>query len=813
MQLTRCLINFTLALLVVSQVGNAYLLFAEGAHSVLPWVGAFTGLVLSLVAAFIVWRLNRRSVVRQHANAIASWVEHIDVTADDAPVPPKALATNAPELSNAVCTLVGRIHDYREKLLIRHQRVQRLLRNVTDVLYHADREGRLTWISDSVSDMLGYSADELIGYPLANLLADPDNDLPVLAHSASTVRYPTRVFRRNGSIAWLLISSRRIDDAMGRTTGTEGICRDGTRLIETQRELNREKERAQVTLAAIGDGVITTDATGTIDYVNPRGQHMLSRRLKQVQGHAFEQVCRLYDTERREFVDSLVEDCLKTGVSREWANALSLVGDETLNQSSKDHRSVTVTVSAIRNEDALIIGAVVVLHDVTRLERVSRELTYQANHDSLTGLLNRRAFERQLRNLLETSRRRNSRHTLCYLDLDQFKLINDSCGHHAGDAMLRQLSSQMATQLRPTDTLARLGGDEFGIVFEDTDLETARAAAERLRHWLEGFRFRWEDKVFRLGASLGLSVIGDSSISAAELLRRADTACYLAKEHGRNQVRVYQSDSDEARMRDYEIERMQMINESLDEQGFMLYAQPIQPLAANSQGMRGGVELLLRMKNENNPMMPQDVMLTAERYSMASRIDRWVIGNALELIRQYDDRCPQIGYYSLNISGQSITDEQFVGFVRECIDRSGVDPSRLVFEITETAAVTNLQRAADLMRTLRSIGCRFALDDFGSGVSSFSYLKHLPSDFVKIDGKLIRHITEDPIEHSIVEALSKVSQAVGLQTVAEHVETKEQLEALERVGINYVQGYYVARPMPFEQLVDQSDIVESNPTS
>lgn len=813
MQLTRCLVNLTLALLVASQIGNAYLLFVEGTSGILPWVGVTTGLVLAVAATFIVWRLNRRSIVRQHANAIASWVAHIDVTADDTPPPPKALATTAPELSNAVYELVERIHDYREKLLIRHQRIQRLLRNVTDVLYHTDREGRLTWISDSVSDMLGYSADELLGYPLANLLADSDNDLPILAHSASTVRYPTRVFRRDGSIAWLLISSRRIDDAMGRTTGTEGICRDGTRLIETQRELNQEKERAQVTLAAIGDGVITTDATGTIDYVNPRGQHMLSRRLKQVQGHSFESVCRLYDAERREFVDSLVEDCLKTGVSREWANALSLVGDEAANLSSKDHRSVTVTVSAIRNEDALIIGAVVVLHDVTRLERVSRELTYQANHDSLTGLLNRRAFERQLRNLLETSRRRNTRHTLCYLDLDQFKLINDSCGHHAGDAMLRQLSSQMATQLRPTDTLARLGGDEFGIVFEDTDLDTARAAAERLRQWLEGFRFRWEDKVFRLGASLGLSVIGDSSISAAELLRRADTACYLAKEHGRNQVRVYQSDSDEARMRDYEIERMQMINESLDNHGFMLYAQPIQPLAANSPGMKGGVELLLRMKDENNPMMPQDVLLTAERYSMASRIDRWVIGNALEMIRQYDDRCPQIGYYSLNISGQSITDEQFVGFVRECIDRSGVDPSRLVFEITETAAVTNLQRAADLMRTLRTIGCRFALDDFGSGVSSFSYLKHLPSDFVKIDGKLIRHITEDPVEHSIVEALSKVSQAVGLRTVAEHVETKEQLAALERVGINYVQGYYIARPMPLDQLVDRSDIVESNPAS
>lgn len=813
MRSPRRLLSYTLVLLLLFQLVTAATLCAVEFHAGTFWVLAavLVMCLLTFLVCFLCWYLTRDDP-NNHPKALADWVTGIDVSADMSPSLPESVVGQAPELSASVQALVVRLHDYREKLLIRHQRVQRLLRNVTDVLYHADREGRLTWVTDSVSDMLGYTAQELLGYPLSRLLADPDTDLPILTQSANIVRYPTRVLRSDNSIAWLLISARRIDDAEGQVIGSEGICRDGTRLIETQRQLNHEKERAQITLAAIGDGVITTDADGMIDYVNPRGQHMLSRTMKQLHGQAFESVCRLFDLEKKEFIDGLVKTCLLTGVSREWVNALALVGDQAPTQDPDDYRSVTVTVSTIRDEKNRIIGAVIVLHDVTRLERVTRELTYQANHDLLTGLINRRAFEHQLRRVLDSTRLDKSRHTLCYLDLDQFKLINDSCGHHAGDAMLRQLSAQMVTQLRPHDILARLGGDEFGIIFEETELETARAAAERLRQWFEGFRFKWEGKTFRLGASLGLSVIEESTVSAAELLRRADTACYLAKEQGRNQVRVYQRDSDEARLRDYEIERMQHINEALDDQGFMLHIQPIAPLTPKQENAKMGSELLLRMKGEPGAISPQNVLLTAERYSMASRIDRWVIEHALHLISRYGVDCPRIGYYSINISGQSITDEQFVGFVRECIERSGVNPKRLVFEITETAAVTNLQRAADLMRSLRAIGCRFALDDFGSGVSSFSYLKHLPSDFVKIDGKLVRHINKDPVEHSIIEALSRVSQAVGLYTVAEQVETREQLDALEKIGINYVQGYYIARPMPFEQFIELMKREEEPPT-
>ncbi|RJS95078.1 EAL domain-containing protein [Salinisphaera sp. Q1T1-3] len=735
---------------------------------------------------------------RRHddAHRLAYWLADIDLDSQTTPRLTCPIGPDAQALADAATRLVVHVQDYREKLLQRHQRIQRLLRNVTDVLYHADAQGRIRWISDSVTDMLGYSPRELQDYPLEKLLADPAHDLRHLLDSERIERRPIRVIRRDGSYAWLLVSVRRLDNAAGVTTGSEGICRDGTRLIETQRQLDVEKERAQVTLAALGDGVVTTDSRGMVDFANPAAQQILMSREDQLVGRHFDEVCKLQDAEQNQPVTGLIDEVLDSGVTRDPTRTLRVKGEKARRES---RRWVTINVSPIHASADGAEGTVVVLRDVTRLYRVSRELTYQANHDSLTGLLNRRAFEQQLSSIIENVGRENRRHALCYIDLDQFKLVNDSCGHHAGDAMLRQLASRIGAELRGGDILARLGGDEFGLIMKNTTLETAEHVAERLRVWIEGFRFHWQGRIFRLGASIGLVVIEADSVSAAELLRQADTACYVAKERGRNHVQVYQPDSDEARMRDYDIERMQQISEALEHTGFKLFAQPIYPLGEDTSQL--GLELLLRLGGDGQDAgSPQNLLLAAERYSMAPRIDRWVIEHALDLISHRQNELTNIGYYSINISGQSITDEQFIGFVRECIETSGVDPRRLVFEITETAAVTNLQRAGELMRSLRLLGCRFALDDFGSGLSSFSYLKHLPSDFVKIDGKLVSRMLEDPVEHSIIEAIGRVSNALGLLTVAEHVESREQFSALKQIGIDNVQGYYVGRPLPFEQI-------------
>ena len=766
----------TLALLVVLNIG-------------------LTCMALGTVAA--VWLAHRRGT-SPASNAVTRWLENIDISGEQRPEPAFRVDSQDSELVAAAESLVARVHRYRDKLLVRHQRVQRLLRNVTDVLYHIDADGRITWITDTVTDMLGYSPAELEGLPLRDLLADPATDFDALVRSPYLVRHPTRIRRRDGSLAWLLISSRRIDDAEGRPIGSEGVCRDGTRLIETQRELNAEKERAQVTLASIGDGVITTDARGAIDYVNPRAERMLGLQADQAIARHFDSVCRLRNDEREEIVTGLVEECIADGEAREWDNHLTLA----MRGPSREEYALKVTISPIRDDAQAIVGTVIVLHDITRLQQISREMTYQANHDLLTGLPNRRAFEHMLDRFLRDTRNSVQRHALCYLDLDQFKLVNDTCGHHAGDEMLRQISTQIAARLRGEDTIARLGGDEFGVIMRNLSLEDAAAKAETLRAEIDTFRFRWEDKLFRLGVSIGVTAIDHQALSASELMRRADTACYLAKERGRNQIHVYHGDSDETLTWHGEMQRMQQISEALEHERFSLFAQRIQPLS-KTETDRPGIELLLRIPDAEDGLDPQNVLITAERYNVASRIDRWVLENALALIAGAERRQARIDHYSINISGQSITDEQFVDFARDCIERSGVDPGRLVFEITETAAVTNTRRAGELIHSLRAIGCRFSLDDFGSGLSSFSYLKNLPSDFIKIDGKLVRHILDDPIERSIVEAINQVGQAMGLKTVAEHVESRALLQALERIGVDYVQGYHVARPMAFAEIADE----------
>ena len=728
---------------------------------------------------------------------LAEWVDSIDLAASGLPAPIAGTSRPDTALDLSVNRLVSRVEDYRDRLLLRHQRVQRLLRNVTDVLFTLDQDGRISWMTDSCQEMLGYLADQLVGHPLRELLLDPETDLPTLLDSGQLKRAPIRVRRKDNSVAWLLISSRRIEDADGQLQSVECICRDGTRLIEIQQALNREKERAQVALNAIGDGVITTNEACRVDYLNPRALAMLGVSPAQAIGQPFDTLCTLIQTEDGRPFTGIIEDCLAQGETRTWEDNLSL-----RHHGSGDHPpAVKVTISPLRNEQRQMVGAVVALHDITRLQQISNEMSYLANHDLVTSLPNRRAFETRLARVqADATHSEQPQHALCYIDLDQFKLVNDTCGHDAGDEMLRQIANLLRSRLRGSDTVARLGGDEFGVIMEHLSMAAAHAKAERLRSDIDTFRFHWQDKLFRLGASIGLAAIDGNAVSVTELLRRADTACYLAKEKGRNQIHVYRGDSDETQTRHGEMQRMQQINDALENNRFTLYAQIIEPLDAKL-GHKVGAELLLRVRTpEGEILSPQNFLITAERYHAAVRIDRWVLAHALELIEAHDHHDGRIDHYSINISGQSITDENFVDFALACINNSAVDPNRLVFEITETTAVTNTLKAGELIRSLRALGCRFSLDDFGSGLSSFSYLKDLPSDFIKIDGKLVRDILHDPIEASIVQAINQVGQAMGLRTVAEQVETRAVLDALRNMGIDYAQGYHVARPVPFTEL-------------
>ncbi|MAS11625.1 EAL domain-containing protein [Salinisphaera sp.] len=791
----RLAIRVALATVLAGQIASLTVACQPGALALglLVAIETFT----SLAAILLFW-IGLRATHPDRARMISplvTWLENIDVAGDSRPRPSVPLEGADSQLVATVDNLVHRVQQYRDKLLVRHQRVQRLLRNVTDVLYHTDSSGRISWITDTVNDMLGYRPAELEGRLLRDLLADPEKDEPALLERPQLRRHPTRVFRRDGSIAWLLISSRRIDDAHGQPIGSEGVCRDGTRLIETQHALDDEKERAQVTLASIGDAVITTNAHGEVDYLNPRAEQMLGVPTADAIGEHFDTLCNFVDNDRNITANGLVQACLNTGTIQERDEDLTLYD----RAPQTTGHTVKVTISPIRDGHQHVVGTVIVLHDITRLQQISRELAHQANHDLLTGLPNRRAFEHLLGEFLaETGQ--GHHHALCYLDLDQFKLVNDTCGHDAGDEMLRQISNQISSQIRVGDTLARLGGDEFGLIMCHLSLTDAKIKAEALRTEIDRFRFRWNDKLFRLGASIGVAAIDREAVSTTELLRRADTACYLAKEKGRNQVYIYRGDSDETLTRHGDMQRMQQISEALDNDRFELFAQIIQPIDQRTHS-RCGVELLLRMRDSDGAILsPQNFLLTAERYNVAARIDRWVLKRAVALIAAAGDDHAAIEHYSINISGQSITDEHFVDYARGLIEASSVDPRRLVFEITETTAVTNTRRAGELIRSLRALGCRFSLDDFGSGLSSFSYLKNLPSDFIKIDGKLVSNILQDPVERSIVEAINQVGQAMGLLTVAEHVESRALLDALRTIGIDYAQGYHVARPIPFEML-------------
>ena len=433
--------------------------------------------------------------------------------------------------------------------------------------------------------------------------------------------------------------------------------------------------------------------------------------------------------------------------------------------------------------------------DVSRARALNRELAWQASHDALTGLINRRHFERKLAQALEDARLDGSGHALMFLDLDQFKVVNDTSGHGAGDELLRQLGAMLKTQLRANDTLARLGGDEFGVLLSHCELPMARAIAEKLRQVVSDFRFAWSERLFDTGVSIGLVPIDAQSTSVAQLMSAADVACYAAKEGGRNRIHLLEAGDGELGRRKSDLEWGVRIGDALREERIFLEVQ-------TAVALRPGLavleyrEALLRMQERDGTPVPTGALIHAgERYNlMPGRIDRFVVRTACRLIAQGGLRADPRRIVAVNLSGTSLGDAQFLHFVRDEIHASGIAPQVLCFEVTETAAINNLAYAIRFMNTLRALGCRFALDDFGSGVSSFGYLKNLPVDFLKIDGEFVRDIAEDAVDRAMVTAICGVGRALGIPTVAEWVENEAVLKVVRELGVDYAQGWGVARP-------------------
>ena len=470
----------------------------------------------------------------------------------------------------------------------------------------------------------------------------------------------------------------------------------------------------------------------------------------------------------------------------------------------RDNRLLWASVAIGMVEEAPGTGRyfIVEVQDITESVELSARLHYEASHDELTDLTNRREFERRLVRLLRSRRRADTVHSLCYIDLDRFKVINDSQGHMAGDEVLRQIAGVLQQHLRAGDTVARLGGDEFALLLENCDADQALSVAENLVKAVHEFRFAWRDQLFRLDLSVGVAEIPSEQASVAEIMRAADTACSAAKEAGGGRAHVYRPEDREMVRRHGEIEWLARITHALDHGGFELYAQPIMASRTRLAGQGHRFEILLRLRGESERMLlPSAFLPAAERYGLATRIDRWVIAAVFEWFAAHPQLAAQVNSCSINLSGMSLDDQEFTDGLMQDIRSAPLAPEQLCFEVTETAAIGHLAQARRFMESVESLGCHFALDDFGSGLSSFGYLRSLPVDTLKIDGQFVRDIARDKVDHALVKSINDVGRVLGLVTVAEYVEDQQTLDSLRGIGVDFVQGHFLGAPVPLESLL------------
>ncbi len=461
------------------------------------------------------------------------------------------------------------------------------------------------------------------------------------------------------------------------------------------------------------------------------------------------------------------------------------------------------------SEQGEILGCIGVAVDITKRRQADEKLSYQASHDELTGLINRAEFERRAERFLSINQQEKGEHALCFIDLDQFKVINDTCGHIAGDELLRQLGKVLKKAVRRGDTLARLGGDEFGVLVEHCSLDQSQRVARELQNAVQEFQFSWEGQSFRVGASIGLVAINETTPNLTELLKQADAACYMAKDLGRNRIHTYHPDDAELAQRHGEMQWVARINQALEQNRFCLHAQAIVSLAGSTERH---YELLLRMLDEKGEIIPPGAFLpAAERYNLIEQLDAWVIKNALTLLAAHPDFVKQVHFITINLSGPSLASSAFLASIISQLEVYGIEPGKICFEVTETVAISNLSAAITFITTLRKIGCRFALDDFGSGLSSFGYLKTLPVNYLKIDGMFVRGIVDDPIDHAMVKSINDIGHVMGMQTIAEFVENDEIKSKLKEIGVNYAQGYGIERPRPLDELLSCSKTDTNHP--
>ena len=753
------------------------------------WIATSAILAVCLVVLYA-WK-------RRQERALTEFSQQVWQLTRDAAASGRVRLEGKPEaigqLGGAVNQLLENLERSGARMHDREQLFQRLVEAVHDaVLITRDR---IMFANQRFLALLGLPREAVVGKPLSNFVAADyvglvDQNLNRrLAGEPAAERYEVELIGAQGQVTRVELSSAVIDSA-----GESALLLTALEMLPaaSPAAAASARPRAMATLDAMGEGVITVDTDGHIDYVNHAATQLLGQRFDQVVGKSFPDVASLVEEADRRSLGDPVGKALTSGSRISVGKRAVLVP-----AAGAPERSVEISVSPLRFDGAAIAGVVIVLHDTSELRGLTRQMSYQASHDALTGLVNRREFERRLQEAMDSARAGDVSHALAYLDLDRFKVVNDTCGHTAGDNMLREVASLIKDAVRDSDTVGRIGGDEFALLLVGCPLEKARQIADDVVRSVNDYRFVWKDKIFNIGVSVGLVEIGRDGATIEDIINSADSACYIAKKQGGVHVHVYSAREEASARHRGEIHWLQKLQAALRDNAFELYFQPI--VHAQRGGERGPpLEVFVRLKAENGqPGTPtSEFIRAAERYRLMPHIDRWVVQAVLSALGRGGLKLPEGRTIAINIAGQTLGDSEFLEFVVDCFDHTGASPGEICFEVTESSVVANMDHARRFIEVLHGMGCEFALDDFGSGLSSFSNLKTLPMDYLKIDGSFIHNLAVDSVNQAVVAAMIELSRSLNFRVVAEQVEDQRSLDAVKRMGIDFVQGFIVGRPQP-----------------
>ncbi|MGK7889506.1 MAG: PAS domain S-box protein [Leptolyngbyaceae cyanobacterium] len=711
---------------------------------------------------------------------------------------------------------VSRRHRSERELRLSEERFRSTFEQAAVGLAHLSLDGQWLRVNQRLCDILGYERSDLLKHQFQAIIHPDDSVIDadyveqILTQKIDYYSIEKRYIRSDHSYVWvnLTVSLTWRPSSKGGATSSSDIpdyfivvMEDISDRKRMEAELFQEKEFAEITLNSIGDGILTTDASGQITYLNPTGEQLLGWHHQDIMGQPAADVLNRVHEVTREAVICPIQQVLQAEKTVGWGNHTLLIAKDGQEYPIED------SVAPIFDRDGELVGSVLIFRDVSQSRELSRQLSWQARHDGLTHLINRWGFEQELTRIITSLPDEDQCHSLCYLDLDQFKIVNDTCGHGAGDELLRQVAQLLHQHIRASDILARLGGDEFGILLQGCVIDNAEAIAEKIRQQIQEFRFIWDEKSFAIGVSIGIVSISsdnDELQNLATVLSAADAACYAAKDAGRNRIHVYQVNDNVLSQQRSERQWTVKIRHALEQNRFQLHYQQVVPADPHDSQLGNHYEVLIRMVDENGTLIPPMAFIpAAERYDLMPDIDQWVVQTTFEC---YDQLIAQIMATStsamvpklmINLSGNSLCDQRFLNYVIDWFETEQIPPSLICFEITETAAIANLSQATEFIRILKTYGCQFALDDFGSGMSSFAYLKNLPVDYLKIDGNFVRDILDDPVDCTIVRFINSLSQTLGMKTIAEFVENQQVRDRLQEIGVNYVQGYGIAQPIPF----------------